>query len=61
METTLRQHGDRPRTGCSSGCDKMDSAEDSWVVSVVKIEIDVAEEPPSAWSTERDEQGEKSH
>ena len=56
METTWRQHGDRPRTGCSSGCDKMDSAEDSWVVSVVKIEIDVAEEPPASWRI-NDEQG----
>ena len=56
METTWRQHGDRPRTGCSSGCDKMDTAEDSWVVSVVKIEIDVAEEPPASWRI-NDEQG----
>ena len=39
----------------------MDSADDSWVVSVVKIEIDIAEEPPSTWRTERGEQGEKSH
>jgi len=33
------------------------NADNSWETSVVKIEIDVAEEPPVSWRTVNDEQG----
>ena len=40
-----------------SDTDKMDFDDHAWVTSAVKIEIDIAEEPPNSWRTELDEQG----
>lgn len=44
-----------PQASCDI-FDKMDSNE-SWDTSVVKIEIDVAEEPPVPWGIDGDDQG----
>ena len=35
----------------------MSDSTDSWEMSVVKIEIDVAEEPPVSWRSHKSEQG----
>ena len=47
-----------PRAGCGRDCDKMDSS-DQREMFIVKIETDVAEEPPVAWRTEYHKQGQQ--
>ena len=52
LQVTLKQ----TKAACGSSFDKMDS-NDLCVTSGVKIEIDVAEEPPIFWGTVKDHQG----
>ena len=56
-QITLKQTKDwlLPQASCNI-FDKMDSPE-SWDTSVVKIEIDIAEEPPVPWGIDGDDQG----
>ena len=44
-------------SGCSSNCDRVSKSDDSWESSVVKIEMDIAEEPPVFGMPEKDAQG----